>query len=122
MHGGKKSDPRWGLLSPWGARQIDQRLRDIHGEGGTALLVGGRGWKSYDNARAAISVSLITTLRRAGLGDELGVRPASIALWAGAVALKGGATIDSVARMLGARSLDQVAEILGYDWREVTPS
>ena len=40
----------------------------------------------------------------------------SVAAWAGATAFRQGAQIDEVARMLGVRSLDQAARLIGWDW------
>jgi integrase/recombinase XerC len=55
-------------------------------------------------------------LRRAGLGDEEGVRPGSIAAWAGRRVLADTGRIDEVARAMGQRSLDRTAEVIGWNW------
>jgi hypothetical protein len=62
-------------------------------------------------------MAVIRTLKAAGLHDEPDVRTRSVTGWAGARALRDGATIDEVARMLGMQSLDRTAELIGFDWR-----
>jgi hypothetical protein len=65
---------------------------------------------------SCIAVSQI--LRRAGLATEPDVRPLSVSVWAGRKALDAGGRIEDVARLLGARSLDQTARLVGLEWRD----
>jgi integrase len=116
LHGDPRALPRWVSLTDWGFAQVHraldaQRRRSSPDD----LLVPFR-----QGARApqtSASMAVIRTLKAAGLHDEPDVRPRSVTAWAGARALRDGATIDDVARMLGMRSLDQTAALIGFDWR-----
>jgi integrase/recombinase XerC len=55
-------------------------------------------------------------LVRAGLGKEPGVRPASVAGWAGRQILQETGRIDEVARRLGMASLDRTARFIDWSW------
>jgi site-specific recombinase XerC len=108
---------RWAPLTDWAAGQIERRLRAKHlGLKPDDRLVIWRA-KTPKEPRAAASMAVIETLRAAGIHDEPDVRPRSITAWAGDHALRQGATIDEVARMLGCKRLDQTAEIIGFDWQ-----
>ena len=115
IHGGSRTTERWGTLSSWGAEQLARRLRRLVKLSAlTPVVYEGKG--SPQSAQASACVAIATVLRAAGLGSEPDVPPASIAAWAGATAFRQGAKIDEVARMLGVRSLDQAARLIGWDW------
>ena len=115
IHGGSKAIERWGTLSSWGAEQLARRLRRLEKRpASTPIVYEGKG--SPQSAQASACVAITSVLRAAGLGSESDVRPASIAAWAGATAFRKGAQIHEVARMLGVRSLDQAARLIGWDW------
>ena len=57
------------------------------------------------------------TLARAGMGDEPGVKPASVPAWAGTKVFEATGRIEVVAERLGMRSLDRTAGFIGWDWR-----
>ena len=121
LHGGSKTAERWGITSSWGVEQLARRLRRLEKlPADTPIVYEGRG--SAQSAQASACVALATVLRAAGLGAEYDVRPASIAAWAGASALRHGAPIDEVARMLGVASLDQAARLIGWDWDGEAPA
>ena len=61
-------------------------------------------------------IAVRDVLIRAGLGKEPGVRPASIAGWAGQQILRETGRIDEVARRLGMASLDRTARFLHWAW------
>jgi integrase/recombinase XerC len=117
IRGGAKTDPRIGILTHWGHRQIERRIRalgsDVAPE--TPLVGSGRGTAESRQVSACIAISEI--LIRAGLGSEPDVRPLSVPAWASATAFAAGSSIEEVARMLGVRSLDAAARIIGHDWR-----
>jgi hypothetical protein len=107
-----------GRLTPWGIGQLRRRLEGLtRDEGGDAVLMGEGRWDDPDEGRAAATMALDAVLRTGRLKAP-GVNPRSIPAWAGASALAGEASIDEVARMLGVRSLDQAATIVGFRWKE----
>jgi integrase len=115
IHGGSKTTERWGTMSSWGADQLARRLRHLRKlPRVTPVVYEGKG--SPQSGQASACVAIATVLRAAGLGSEPDVRPTSVAAWVGATALSQGAHIDEVARMLGVRSLDQAARLIGWDW------
>jgi integrase/recombinase XerC len=117
LPGGSARDPRVGRLTPWGIGQLRRRLERLDpDEGSDPVLMGEGRWDDPDEGRAAATMALDAVLRSARLKAH-GVNPRSIPAWAGAVALTGGASIDEVAQMLGVRSLDQAAGIVGFQWR-----
>lgn len=115
LHGGSKTEPRWGKLSAWGQLQLERRLRTLGARSPAARLICPRA-EAGISATASASIAIATTLRRAGLLDEPDVRPTSVAAWAGARALNEGVPIHEIARMLGIRSLDRTAAFIGFAW------
>ena len=67
--------------------------------------------------QASVCNALGAVLDLAGLAVEPDVRPASLRHWAGRELFDAGASIQEVARRLGARSLDTAAEDIALDWR-----
>jgi integrase/recombinase XerC len=116
IHGGRRTLPRWGRLTDWGTVHLRRRLAII-GDAPHAPLVY-EGGDRRDGGRVSTSLALLDVLRRAGLGDEPGVRPGSIAAWAGRRVLAEAGRIDEAARAMGLRSLDRTAEVVGWDWLE----
>ena len=115
IHGGAKAIERWGTVSSWGAGQLARRLHHLRKlPAFTPVVYEGKG--SPQSAQASACAAIATVLRKAGLGSEPDVRPASVAAWAGATAFGQGAQIDQVARLLGVRSLDQAARLIGWLW------
>ena len=105
--------PRWGQLTDWGSAQLDRHLAQIATDPATPLICG-----SPDAALAQSSaVGIISrTLRYAGLGGAPGVRPSSVAAWAGRAVFDQTGRIDVAAQRLGMRSLDRTATFIGWDW------
>jgi len=105
--------PRWGELTEWGSAQVARHLAQIDADPATPLICG-----SPDAALAQSSaVGIISrTLRYAGLGDAPGVRPSSVAAWAGRAVFDETGRIDLAAQRLGMRSLDRTAVFIGWDW------
>jgi integrase len=114
--GSSKTDPRFGELTDWGKLQLERHLR----ASGLGLRPSDkivcRKAREGASATASASIAIAKTLRRAGLHGEPDVRPASVAAWSGASAYDLGTPIETVARMLGIRSLDRAAAFIGLDW------
>jgi integrase len=118
IHGGSRTVPRWGALTPWGQQQIVRHLQAIRGiaDRDPLLVYSGRGSSESRQASSCIAVS--ETLRRAALNQEPDLSPISVAAWRGFRAFTAGASIDDVARRLGVRSLDRAARLISWDWLE----
>jgi integrase len=115
LHGSSRVEPRWGLVSDWGRQQLARRVAVLKDASDLRLVYSGRA--GPESAQASSCIAIGETLRRAGLLREPDVRPLSVAAWSGARAFKNGVMIDEVARMLGVRSLDQAARLIGWSWR-----
>jgi integrase/recombinase XerC len=113
--GGSKTDPRWGHLSDWARTQVDRRLRVLERATPDTRIVCPTATPGV-SATSSASTAIARTLRRAGLGDEPDVRPASVAAWVGERAHARGARIEEVAALLGIRSLDRAAGFIGWHW------
>lgn len=110
--GSSNTERRWVELTGWGSEQLDKFLSEKPKPiTGHPLLVPGKG------SRSILHELIASTLRRAGLANQAGVRPNSIPAWRGAKELAEGASIDEVALLLGMRSLDRAAAFIGFDWR-----
>lgn len=115
LHGSNKRVDRWGLLDDWGAAQLNRRasaLRDTR----HLIYTGTSG--SLTAGQVSCCNALTETLVRCGLDKEPDVRPASLAGWAGQMALEETGSIEGVARRLGFRSLDAAARFIDYNWSE----
>ncbi|HNI34350.1 MAG TPA: hypothetical protein PLV93_03070 [Microthrixaceae bacterium] len=119
IHGGKTTAPRWGHFTDWGVTQIRRRLTAIDTAPGTGLVYQGR--NPTDAGQVATCTAIVDVLRRAGLADQPGVRPGSIAGWAGRQILTETGHIDEVARRLGVSSLDRAAALIDFDWQQPEP-
>ena len=115
IHGGKTTSERWGELSEWGRLQLERRVATLSTDPDTLVVYAGQGQAETGQVSGCIAVRDV--LIRAGLGTEPGVRPASVAGWAGATLLTEGAPIDEVARRLGMAGLDRTAKFIGWDWK-----
>lgn len=116
LHGSPRTLARWGPLSRWAATQLERRAKALSGPN-ARLVYGASG--SSESALAASCQAINETLTRAGVGREPDVRPISVAAWAGRRLLDETGRIDAVARLLGVRSLDRAARIVGWDWADV---
>jgi len=66
--------------------------------------------------RTSAASAVTAVLTRAGLADEADIRPTSVAAWAGRAAFERTGNIGEAARLLGMRSLDAAARMIGWDW------
>jgi integrase len=114
IHGGPTTSDRWGHLSEWGVVQLKRRLAMIDDRPAQAVVYEGAEGPATGQVSACIAVRDV--LIRAGLGKEPGVRPASLAGWAGNQILQETGRIDEVARRLGMASLDRTARFIDWSW------
>jgi integrase/recombinase XerC len=116
LHGGSKTEERWGQLSEWGCAQLRRHLEQNDGYiEGAPLIYGGSG--RGPSAQSSSCVTIKRTLIHAGLGCEPDVHPLSIAAWAGLRVYGECGRIEEAARGLGMRSLDGAARLMGIQWR-----
>lgn len=117
IHGSPRAEARWGPVSAWGQLQLERRLRELGqpADRSTLLVCGGNG--SMESRQASSCQAIGETLRRAGLATEPDIRPVSVAAWAGTRVLTDTGRIEEAARVLGCRSLDAAARLIGFDWR-----
>lgn len=96
-----------------GVAQVRRRVARLGGDPGRPLVYEGDGSDKSRQAASCIAVSV--TLTRAGLGDDPAVRPVSVTGWAGRKVLEATGRIDEVAAVLGMRSLDRAARLIGLE-------
>ena len=109
---GKRTVERWGELTDWGVSVLSARTAEI--ASGKGLVYSGG--CATGAGQVATCSAISTILVRAGVAGEPDIRPGSVAGWAGRRAFDTGADLAEVARMLGVRSLDQAARLIGWDW------
>jgi hypothetical protein len=116
IHGGQTTADRWGHLTEWGCTQLSRRLAAIDDGPDQPVVYEGRDGAATGQISSCIAVRDV--LIRAGFGKEPGVRPASVAGWAGRQILEETGRIDEVARRLGMGNLDRTARFIGWSWRD----
>jgi integrase/recombinase XerC len=117
LWGSTKAEPRWGLLTEWGCKQLARRVERVKSKGPDALLVY-EGARDVKVAQISSCIAITDVLRMTGLAKEPDVRPHSVVAWAGRRVLSETSHIEAVAKALGARSLDRAASLIGWNWRE----
>lgn len=127
MHGATKTDPRWCPLDNWGLNTLAGRCAYVTARRpspaeaplppeGPRLAVSDK--DATDAALQSRSCTALTDLlKRIGLGQEKDVTPASITAWAAAAEFERTGRIEDAARLLGLRSLDRAAAVIGHSWR-----
>jgi hypothetical protein len=116
IHDGKRTLDRWGQLTEWGQTQVERRLRLISSDVDQPLVYDGA--DRADAGQISACVALWDIFERAGMQADPGVRPVSIAAWAGRQVLAQTGRIDEVARRLGVRRLDQAARLVQWSWHD----
>jgi len=101
-------------LTGWGAAQIARRVRHLDGVD-VALTYAGA--DSRNAGQASISTNLRRLFTRAGLSAEPDLGLPSVRAWAGRRTFDRTGRIEDAARVLGCRSLDAAARIVGWDWQ-----
>ncbi|MGI8775027.1 MAG: hypothetical protein ACR2KQ_08455 [Actinomycetota bacterium] len=114
LAGSAKVEARVGLLTPWGREQLRRRVRVLGDDPDTRLVYRAQG--DAISAQASVCNAISELMRRAGLGDEPDLKPASVAAWVGTRVYEDTHDIGEVARRLGMRSLDRAALLIGYDF------
>ncbi|WGL52146.1 hypothetical protein P5P86_19610 [Nocardioides sp. BP30] len=120
LPGTRRTDPRVGELSDWGAVMVKRQLELLSAGGASAttlLTYRGKGTPGQATAQASISNAIAAVLDSAGLADQSDVRPGSVRNWAGRRLFDQGMPLERVARRMGARTLDTCAEDIALDWR-----
>jgi integrase/recombinase XerC len=109
LPGSPRCVPRIVPLTGWGMVQIRRRVQ-TPGIGANEPLVP---FRSRKVPRATAGMAVIEVLRASGIvGPD--VRPMSVVAWRGAEAYAQGASIEEVATLLGIRSLDVAAALIGF--------
>jgi integrase/recombinase XerC len=111
LPGGARTQPRRGALTSWGVAALGRRLKASTAGQAVAFAGSSRAAGQASTCRAISSV-----LVRAGLAGQPGVRPASVAGWAGRRVFDETASIEAAARAMGVRRLDRAARLIGLDW------
>lgn len=114
LSGGERVEPRWAPLTNWGRQALERRLADRYRD----EFVAYRGNSPGSAGRTSAAAAIIAVLTRAGLADEVDIRPTSVAAWAGRGVFDRTGDIGAAARLLGMRSLDATARMIGWDWSE----
>lgn len=113
LPGGRKEYPRRVALTDWGVSVLrDAAARAESSDEWIAVDHG----SSYDIRRTSVTSVLSEVLQRAGVRGP-GVEPRSFAAWAGARAFATTGRLECVATVIGLRSLDLAAAMIGYEWR-----
>ena len=123
LPGTRRVDARLGELTDWGATVVSRQvalLRDRGLPSSALLTYRGAGSPGQHVAQAAVCNAIAAVLETAGLSAEPDVRPGSVRNWAARRCYDAGMPLERVARRLGARSLDAVAEDIALDWRTPT--
>ena len=120
LPGTRRLRPRTVPLTDWGSQIIAQRLVDLRRRDrlhpDALLAYGGLTPPGGAKAQASVCNALRDVLDAAGLAGECDVRPSSLRHWAGRTAYDNGSSIQTVARLMGHRSLDAAAEDIALDW------
>ena len=122
IHGSGKTDPRWCPLDDWGLHVLLSRAefvaaRQLREESvPQARLAVSDGHASDANLQARACVALGDLLKRIGLDGDPDVKPSSVTAWAGVQEFQRTGSIEEAARLLGLRSLDRAAAVIGHTW------
>jgi site-specific recombinase XerD len=120
LAGNQRHDPRWGMLTDWGATVISRHVQALREKGAAEddrLVYRGKADPSQDKAQASACNAVGHVLDTAGFTGQADVRPASIRGWIGRTLYEQGHSLQDVALALGNRSLDATADAIGLDWR-----
>ncbi|MEU3879799.1 hypothetical protein [Streptomyces californicus] len=122
MHGSTRTDPRWCPLDPWALRVLKARAafvtrQQVRAETAPdARLAVSSAPAPDEQLQARACVAVADLIRRIGLGADPHVKPASLTAYAAVRAYDDTGRVEDVARLLGLRSLDRAADLIGLDW------
>ncbi|MBS9535917.1 site-specific integrase [Mycobacterium sp. M1] len=118
-HGSTKHRPRQLALDTWARRVIADRIRHLSEQGAGAEAIVCTGSEGSDAQRQArVCVTVRDVLTRAGLSTTPGIKPSSLTAHAARRVFDDTGRIEAAARLLGSGSLDGVATLIGYQWRQ----
>lgn len=112
--GGGHLSQRWGLLTGWGAAQLERRIQLQYDVGGGLVY---RGHGSDNSAQASASQAIRWSLIRAGFGADPRVKPSSVRAWRARRWADEQLPIQEIAARLGMRSLDRVMALIADEDR-----
>jgi site-specific recombinase XerC len=110
---------RTATLTGWGSAALEGLAGQQLGDPDDLIAYHGGAEPGSQPSQAAVVSRLSRLLHLAGL-DSPDLRPASIRLWQPARALAAGVRIETVARQLGHNSLDVTAEVLTWQWQDLS--
>jgi hypothetical protein len=110
LGGSSRTEARTVAFTEWGLTQVARRLRHPGIDPAEPLVP----FRSRKVPRASAGMAVIEVLRAGGIAGP-GVRPISVVAWRGAEAYRRGAVIEDVAALLGMRSLDRTATLIGME-------
>jgi integrase len=112
LSGGKRVEPRWAPLTDWARDALERRLTTL----GEDEFIAYRGTSPSASSRISAASAVTAVLTRAGLAGEPDLRPTSVAAWTGRTEFDRTGNIADAARLLGLRSLDATARMIGWNW------
>ena len=120
-HGSRKHRARTLTLDRWSIRVLTERASHLSHPLPTptpspVLCTGATGSDAQKQARVCVTVREI--LPRAGLSDDVGVRPASLTAHAARREFDRTGRVEDAARLIGSSSLDTTAALIGYAWQD----
>jgi site-specific recombinase XerD len=107
LGGSPRCLPRTVSLTDWGLAQVRRRMEALPAMDEPLFPM-----RSKKVPRATASMAVIEVLRAAGI-EAPEIRPISVVAWRGASAYADGTSIEDIAAMLGLRSLDRAAGLIG---------
>ncbi|SHT89426.1 Site-specific recombinase XerD [Mycobacteroides abscessus subsp. abscessus] len=119
-HGSAKHDSRDLQLDSWSRQAVAMRAAHLTASLTSpnskppVLCTGADGTDAHKQARVCVTVREILT--RAGLSDDPSIRPSSLTAYAARRNFDNTGRIEDAARVIGSRSLDSTAALIGYQW------
>ena len=123
VHGDPGKEARWIPLDAWALRVLRARkhyivqLLQSPADLTAAFVVVISPGSSGSSRHSSTDRALADVLGRIGLHGHPDVKPSSVTAYAGAEEYARTGRIEDAARLLGMRSLDRTAKMIGSDWR-----
>lgn len=115
LHGSIKYTERVVSLDEHATTVLTDRITHLHNDRRQPLCDTGTGSDAARQARVGMTVGAV--LRAAGLSDDPAITPTSLTAYAGARAFARSGRIEDAARVMGSRSLDSAATLIGFAWQ-----
>ena len=113
LTGDRRRLARFVELTPSGLVAVEARFRALGGDDDRLLIYEGAG--SAESQQASASKVIGDALRRSGVARDAAVKPSSLRAFAGLSAYHRTGDITAAAAVLGCRSLDDAATIIGWE-------